>query len=271
LKMGAPASEEAFAALKCSGRVWAVPSIHGEADRLRAINKAVFDNFDPGDNLVYLGNMIGRGPAVGETLDEVLLMRRRLMAEKGAEPRNIVFLRGGQEEMWQKLLTIQFAADPKNVLDWMVDHGIESTLQAYGASASEGLKAAEEGIMGLTHWTNELRARLRKRDGHTALLSALKRAAFLDNQALLFVNTGVDFSKSLAEQDDTFWWGAGDFDAIEEPYGGFGLIVRGYDSKNRGVRFGPYTATLDSLCGRGGALEAVCFSADGTIQERFEA
>jgi len=261
---------DAFAALKCDGRTWAVASIHGDAVRLRAINKAIADHFQPGDNLVYLGNMIGRGAQVVETVDELLLMRRRLMAD-GVDSNRIVFLRGGQEEMWQKLLTIQFCADAKDVLAWMLGHGIGPTLEAYGSSPAEGMAALEEGVMGLTHWTNSLRLTLRDYDGHTAFYSSLKRAALLDNSRLIFVNAGLDPTRSLADQEDRFWWGGGDFDAIDAPCCGFDMVVRGYDSKKGGFRFSPHTATLDNRCGAGGPLEAVCFNADGTIAERFEA
>lgn len=264
-------ADEAFATLKCDGRTWAVASVHGEASRLKAINKAIVEHFKPGDNLVYLGNMIGRGSAVAETIDELLLTRRHLMAANGAESSNIVFLRGGQEEMWQKLLTLQFAGSPKDVLSWMIGHGVDATLAAYGSSAQEGMAAAEDGVMGLTQWTSSLRAALRKHDGHTALLSSLKRAAFFENSALLFVNTGIDVLRSLNEQEDTFWWGGGDFNAIQSPYGKFRMIVRGYDSKKGGFRFTHHTATLDNKCGSGGPLEAVCFNPDGTVAERFEA
>lgn len=263
--------DEAFATLKCDGRTWAVASVHGEATRLKAIDKAIIEHFKPGDNLIYLGNMIGRGDAVAETIDELLLTRRRLMAEKGASSENIIFLRGGQEEMWQKLLTIQFASDPKDVLSWMINHGVEGTLAAYGSSGKEGMEAAEDGVMGLTHWTNSLRATLRKHDGHTTLLSSLKRAAYFDNSVLLFVNAGIDPAQALEEQEDTFWWGGGNFDAIASPYANFKMIVRGYDSKKGGFRFTAHTATLDNKCGAGGPLEAVCFNADGSVAERFEA
>jgi len=264
-------TEDAFSTLASDGRDWAVPSIHGEAGRLKAINEAMFKGFRPTDKLVYLGNMIGHGPWVRETIDELLLMRRRLMSEKGVDPKDVVFLRGGQEEMWQKLLVLQMAADPAGVFKWMVGHGIEATLNAYGSSAAEGLDAAEHSVIKLTRWTNMLRDRLRENDGHTTFFSSLKRAARLQNNALLFVNADINSKVPLSEQADTFWWGGGDFDDIEEPYSGFAMVVRGYDPKRRGIQFTAYTATLDNLCGRGGVLEAVCFGADGTIQERFEA
>src|SRR3546814_14736289 len=63
----------------------------------------------PGDRLVYLGNMVGHGTATIATLDELLAFRRDFLCLPGVEPEDIVYLRGAQEEMWRKLLQIQFA------------------------------------------------------------------------------------------------------------------------------------------------------------------
>ena len=69
-----------------------------------------------------------------ECIDELLLFRRAILARPDADCADIVFLRGAQEEMWQKLLQLQFAPNPVEVLQWMVAQGIEPTIRAYGAS-----------------------------------------------------------------------------------------------------------------------------------------
>ena len=75
--------DQIFATLRAARRIWAVASIHGEADRLRALHQALGARFLYGDRLVYLGNILGRGARVRETVDEVLAFRRALLAQPG--------------------------------------------------------------------------------------------------------------------------------------------------------------------------------------------
>ncbi|MCW8863053.1 MAG: hypothetical protein OQJ76_06770 [Rhodospirillales bacterium] len=265
------AENERFAVLRGGRRTWAVAAIHGEAARLSALHAELGERFRPGDNIVYLGNFLGRGDAVADTIDELLSFRTQTLASGGEDPGVVAFLRGSQEEMWQKLLTIQFAPNPNEVLTWMSAHGIGPTLAAYGGSIDEGFKAAREGIMSLTQWTNGLRSAMRNRDGHNALISALRRAAYTDDNGLLFVSAGLDPERPLSEQSDSFWWGGADFAAIDKPYENFRRIIRGYDPRHRGVVDTGHTATIDGGCGFGGSLIAACFTAEGTMAETIEA
>ena len=59
--------------------------------------------------------------------------------------------------MWQKMLQLQFAPNPQDVLRWMLAQGVEGTLRAYGGRPEEGMAAAREGAVRLTRWTNGLR------------------------------------------------------------------------------------------------------------------
>lgn len=259
-----------FATLRGDGRVWGVAAVHGEVDRLEALHLALAERFRPGDQIVYLGNYFGYGPAVRATVDELLLFRRRLMALGGAASEDVVFLRGAQEEMWQKLLQLQFAPNPAQVLHWMVERGIGATLAAYGGSADEGLLCAREGILALTKWTSGLRRTVRDFDGHTALMSVLRHAAFTGEEGLLFVPAGVDPGRPLSAQSDSFWWGGSAFASIAEPYGGFRRVVRGFDHARGGPVFGEFTATIDGGCGFGGPLVAACFAPGGEILDTIE-
>ena len=65
-----------------------------------------------------------------------------IMAIRGVLASDLVYLRGAQEEMWQKLLQLQFAPNPQDVLRWMLGQGVETTLRAYGGAAEVGLSAA---------------------------------------------------------------------------------------------------------------------------------
>ncbi|MBR9972957.1 hypothetical protein [Magnetospirillum sulfuroxidans] len=260
-----------FATLRGTGRIWAVGAIHGEVSRARALHAALAETMKPGDQIVYLGDILGYGPDVRAAIDEVLVFRRAFLAQPGVEVDDIVFLRGAQEEMWQKLLQLQFAPNPGDVLKWMIDHGIGPTLAAYGGNVEEGILAARDGISALTKWTSALRQNMRLYDGHTTLMGVLKHAAFTDDEGLLFVHAGIDPTRPLSAQLDAFWWGSAGFELLEGAYGNFRLVVRGSDRRRGGVRVGAFTATLDSGCGQGGPLTAACFGADGQILHMLEA
>jgi hypothetical protein len=171
---------EKFARLGRPRRVWAIGAAHGAVDRLVALHDHVLAHFAPGDRLVYLGNLIGHSDRVHALVDEVLSVRRSLIARPGVLAEDVVFLRGAQEEMWQKMLQLQFAPNPQDVLRWMLAQGVEPTLRAYGGRAEEGLAAAREGAIRLTRWTNALRESIRSAPGHNALYAALRRAAFTE-------------------------------------------------------------------------------------------
>jgi serine/threonine protein phosphatase 1 len=260
-----------FASLKGGRRVWAISALHGEAERLAALHGQIAEGFQPGDQVVYLGNYSGYGTAVRETIDELLTFRRALIAVPDVECEDIVFLRGAQEEMWQKLLQLQFAPNPVQVLKWMVGQGIEPTINAYGASVDEAIIASREGTVALTRWTTQLRQNLRNYDGHNALMSALRHAAFTEDSAMLFVHAGIDPHRPLSAQSDSFWWGGSGFANITEPYGGYQRVIRGFDRRREGVQETQYTVSLDAGGGFGGPLLAALFAPDGAIVGTYSA
>ncbi len=260
-----------FAALPGRRANWLVGSVHGEARRLVAIHAALTERIAPEDNLVYLGNFLGRGPDVAGTVQELLLFRRAVMARQTFEGAGaIAYLRGRQEEMWHKLLQIQFAPNPREVLEWMLNQGLAPTLEAYGGGVDEGRRAAAMGAVALSQWTNRLRAALRSRDGHDKLISAIRRAAFTLDGALLMVSAGVDPSRPLSEQNDSFWWGGRGFEEIEPGWAGFARIIRGFDPRHQGIVLTDWLASLDGGCGFGGTLVAAGFAADGALIDSFE-
>lgn len=268
--IGSVSENNVFATLRGSGRIWAIAAVHGEVERLRRIHRQMDELVRVGDQIVYLGDYLGYGTHVREAVDELLLFRRAFLARQGVEMDDLVYLRGAQEEMWQKLLQLQFAPNPVDVLKWMVENGIGPTIAAYGGNLDEGYSAAREGILALTRWTGNLRQAMRQYDGHTALMSVLKHAAFTDDNTLLFVHAGLDPSRPLSAQVDAFWWGSAGFELLDGPYGGFALVVRGADRRRGGVRVGAFSATLDAGCGCGGKLTAACFDGDGKILHTLE-
>ena len=260
-----------FALLRRASRVWAVASIHGEAERLTRIQGEIERRFQPGDRLVYLGNAMGHGAEVRGAIDELLSFRRRMLARPGMFLFDIAFLRGAQEEMWQKLLQLQFAPNPREVFGWMVEHGMGATLSAYGGSIQQGFVAARAGPLALTRWTSQLRSDMQAVPGHYSLLSALRRAAYTDDGALLFVHAGVDPERPLSAQSDSLWWATTSFMKLERSYGGFIRVVRGFDPRHAGIETAQFTASIDGGAGFGGVLIAACFDRRGEIIEAIEA
>ncbi|MBK20127.1 MAG: hypothetical protein CMM52_14940 [Rhodospirillaceae bacterium] len=259
-----------FAVLRHAERIWAIPSIHGDADKFHALQKTISQKFGPGDRLVFLGNILGRGERVKETVDAVLAFRRLILSRRNMLGRDVVMLRGAQEEMWQRLMQLQFAVNPSEILDWMLDQGIGTTLEAYDSGPEDARAAIRQGAMAVTHWTTKIRAAFQAA-GHQEWLSSLKHAAYTRDGTLLFVNRGIDPERPLDAQADEFWWGAHAFDTIETSYSGFDRVVRGFDPAARGLTETPYTISCDGGCGRDGTLMAACMDNEGNVLEIVEA
>jgi hypothetical protein len=276
------AESQRFADLGKPRRIWAVAAVHADLDRLHGAHAALAARFRVGDRVIYLGNMIGRGPAAVETLDELLDFRRRVLATRGVTADDVVYLRGGQEEIWRKLLQLQFAPNPAEVLEWMLRQGADATLAAYGGVAEQGFAAARGGAVAITRWTQTLRTAFYARPGHEALFNNLRRAAYVgapereapsavvSPNGPLFVHAGIDPDRPFAMQGDRFWWGGGAFGRIEQPFSGFTRVVRGYDPLKGGAKVGEFAATLDGGCGFGGPLICAGFDPSGELIDSFQ-
>ena len=195
-----------IARLNGGGRIWALGALLGDDAALETLARAVRARWRSGDRLVVLGNMLGPHGDPARALDGLLLLRRRLMAaSRGC---NIVFLRGAQEEMWHKALSLQFAMTPLEVLDWMLGRGLAAIIQAYGASVADGRIACRNGPSEIARWTRSLRQQQAAHVGHAELLNSLKRAALGADGTLLLSAAGADATRPLDEQGDAFWWSA---------------------------------------------------------------
>jgi serine/threonine protein phosphatase 1 len=264
-------ADDKFARLRGTRRIWAVASIHGEAERLSRLHDQIAARFADGDRVIYLGNYLGRGRAVVPTIDELIDFRSRIMARRHGFACDVVFLRGAQEEMWQKLLQLQFAQNPGEVLDWMVRNGIEPTLEAYGADLRQGFAATRDGARTMTRWTSGMRNAMNAKPGHTALFSILRHAAMTPEGPLLFVSAGVNPARPLPEQGDAFWWGPTDILELTAPFEGFRRVIRGFDRDRRGLVQRDYAVSLDGGAGRGGKLLAAALAPNGEVLEVLEA
>jgi serine/threonine protein phosphatase 1 len=265
------AEREKLARLHGARRVWAIASVHGEAERLQRLHDRIAQRFADGDRLVYLGNYLGRGEAIIATIDELLDFRRRVMAQPNGFACDVVYLRGAQEEIWHKLLQLQFAPNPGEVLAWMVREGAEATIKAYGGELRQGFAASRDGPRTITRWTIALRNAMNAVPGHTKLFASLRHAALTEDGGLLFVHAGVDASQPLASQRDIFWWGDRDIIDLAAPFAGFRKVIRGFDRQQRGLVEGEFAVSLDAGAGYGGPLLAAAFSPDGTVEELLRA
>ncbi len=268
--MKAIASIDKFAQMREARRVWAVSAVHGEAGRLARVHDLIGARFVQGDRLVYLGNYLGYGEEVAATVDELLDFRRRVLGRSNGFACDVVYLRGAQEEMWQKLLQLQFAPNPGEVLAWMVQAGVDATVRAYGGDLRQGFAATRDGPRTITRWTSALRTAMNAAEGHQTLFASLRHAAFTSEAGLLFVHAGIHQRRALNAQGDAFWWGASDILELTVPYAGFSRVVRGFDRDRRGVVERPFGVSVDGGAGRGGTLQAVCLAADGAIVDFCE-
>lgn len=268
----AGARSEIYGRIDRPRRVWCIGAIHADLNRLFMIHDQLAGRITTGDRFVYLGNMIGHGAHAADTIDEILAFRRHALSLPGAEPWDIIHLRGAQEEMWVKLAQLQFAPNPREVLHWVISQGVGATIRSYGIDPDTGFGHCRDGALAITRWTGRILQAIHERPGHDELLSNLRRYATTGNDGLLFVNAGLDTARPLSEQRDTFWWGGSAcFDKPVAPYGDFRLIVRGFDRNGAGVSIEGQRATIDGGCGFGGKLHAACFTAEGALADWIEA
>jgi serine/threonine protein phosphatase 1 len=267
-----PMTDRRIARLPPAERIWAIAAVHSDVKRLRAVHNRLRDALRTGDRVVYLGNLIGWNPEVCTTLDELLAFRREVIARPGGFACDVVYLRGRQEVMWQKLLQLQFTPDPVRALEWMLPRGVQATLSAYGGDAQAGERAARAGTMALTRWTGKLRQAMKAQPGHVDLLGRLRSAAVSHEGELLFVNTGLDPAKPLDAQQDLFWWHGAGFNALDGTHGynRFARVVRGFDPGQRGVTNERAKLSLDAGAGFGGPLVAACLDPAGRVVDRIE-
>ena len=120
---GSAGDFQKFGVLGSVERIWAIAAVRGDVDKLTTVHQQIADAFQPGDGVVYLGDIIGFGDNVTATIDEVLRFRCAVMALPPLRfADDFVVLRGRQEEMWRKLLQLQFAPNPGEVIDLSLIH-----------------------------------------------------------------------------------------------------------------------------------------------------
>ena len=192
--------ENLFVKICKPAKIWAIGSIHSRYNSFESIKDYLLKGFQKEDYLIFLGNIIGLGDNSKETLTSVVDLRNQLMAKFMIKPEKIIFLRGAQEEMLLKLLQLQIAPNPKDIVKWMFDHGVNSTIKSYGFNEEEILDVASQGTLSITRWTAKLNEAILREPGHKEYYTHLKHAAFSHTKKILFLNRGVDVSRPLSAQ-----------------------------------------------------------------------
>ncbi len=262
-----------FAHLGSPKRIWAISAIHGQLDPLITLHNEIFPHITPGDKIVYTGNYMGYGPNTCGVLDEILAFRRAVLARPSMIPDDLIYLRGAQEEMWQKLLQLQFSPAPMDSLVWMLGNGITASLSSYGFSQHDGMEACRQGMKSITEWSLQIRKKFAGTPGHDIFTTHLVRAAYTNKEndfPLLFVNAGIDYTNPLDEQKDSFWWEGNKFDIMMQQYSPFTQVIRGYDPKHNGLEFSTIKTTIDGGCGFDGNLICAVFDVNGEIIDLLE-
>jgi serine/threonine protein phosphatase 1 len=262
-----------IARLSEGGRIWALGAQEGDHQALAILAGELLQRWRGGDKLVVLGNMLGADGDPVRVLDLLLRLRRRLLATNLAC--DVFFLRGAQEEMWHKVLSLQFAMSPLDVLDWMLGRGLGATIEAYGGTIEEGRTACRTGRpVAIARWTIGLRDLQMSRAGHADLLNSLMRAAISADGAMLLSAAGVDATRPMDDQADAFWWN-GQSDAALDAALARGAEA-GWQAVTRLVRgAGAATGEADDdrrvLTVTRGRRALVAFDDTGTLLDRIEA
>jgi len=266
-------TESNFIELRNTSKIWAVGSIHSNLNSFTGIKDFILNNFQEKDKLIFLGNVIGLGESSKESLTSVIDLRFKLMSKFRLKPDSIIFLRGAQEEMFSKILQLQIAPNPIEIVNWMFEHGVDKTLNSYGFSNNEVIDIASSGTVAISKWTSKLNKLILKNEGHKEYFLSLKHAAFSASKKILFVNRGVDITRPLSAQNDCFWWGYQNFSKIDKPYNSFLRIVRGYQSnKNNNLEMSKnkVICTLFKQPLSNEMIYVGTFSENGEILDLFE-
>ena len=262
-----------FQEFKNINRIWAIGSIHSSINSFKSIKDYILVNFQKGDKIIFLGNLIGFRSKSKEIISEVLKLRFSLMAKFNLNHEDIVILRGAQEEMFSKLLQLQIAPNPIEIIDWIFSHGVDQTVLSYDLEPEQFRSIATQGTIQINKLTSKLNHQISLEPGHKEFFSNLKHAAYSETKEVLFVNRGVDLSRPLSAQNDCFWWGYQNFSLINKPYNSFKRIVRGYQSNQHNDLENSKNKILCTLFRqplKNQTILAGIFGKNGEILELFE-
>jgi serine/threonine protein phosphatase 1 len=216
---------------KPSGRLFAIGDIHGCADELEAILKAIAPA--AGDTVVFVGDYVDRGPASRHVIDLALDLEK-----SHAES---VFLKGNHEDMM-----LSFLGLPGRYGESFLFNGGIATMESYGLREDD----LEEAV----HHIPERHLNFYKRLAVNYL-----------RPPYLFVHAGISPLLQLEEQQtEDMLWIRQEF--IFNPHKVDATVVFGH-TPMRGVMIDlPYKLGIDTGLVYGGKLTCVEFSEGGLYQ-----
>jgi serine/threonine protein phosphatase 1 len=222
-----------------TGPFYAVGDVHGHLDALLALEALIVaDAREQGGQptLVYLGDLIDRGPQSAGVLD-------CLMARDESVTRLAL---GGNHEA----LMLEFLARPRREHEWL-EFGGRETLLSYGIS-DDDLRRAEAVPRRL-----EQIVRAHVPDEHVRFLAGLPH--LIEAPGHLLVHAGLRPGVGLEQQSagDLLWYR----DDFEADYAGLGARVVHGHTPGPAVRMKPFRLNLDTGAYRGGPLSAARLSA----------
>lgn len=152
-----------------SGRIFAIGDVHGCAEKLNTLlERLPFDQ--ELDTIVFLGDLIDRGPGSKEVVETICHLRR----QGGA----VIGLLGNHEYLLREYQQTGDAA----LLPYLRANGIEATLASYGAATQRGL--ADLSFMPASH-----------QKFFASLLP------YWETEDFIFVHAGIMAGVALADHD----------------------------------------------------------------------
>ena len=265
--------DEKLAPLGEPARVWAIGSLYGRYGALTQLHEELAGKIRPKDRIVYLGNYLGSHTLwTGEglaLLDELIAFRNAVIAIPGFFASDVVFLKGGHEDLLIQLLRLPFQRQPAQWLVDALDNGLESYLASYGMFESL-IANIDKGLIALNHWANHMRKAMRAHAGHETLLENLNSAALTAyshfSGQIMLVPSSLDPRLPLHLQYENLVCPSADADiASLRAYAGCSRLVRGGGSKHMVFNEKTFVLDLDGGDSLNGKLHAVCLDPQGHL------
>ncbi len=220
--------------------IYAIGDIHGHLDKLEEVMDAILTDGGPEAEVVFLGDLVDRGPDSRGVIDFVL--------DGLKQGRKWTVLTGNHDRMFRYFLEPSPRVDMRLRPDlyWLHERlGGRDTLASYGLTFDIEARLSEI----------HAAARATVPDEHVAFLTQLPYAKLHDN--LLFVHAGIRPEVALADQlDDDLCWIREDF--LNYPHPHPWLVVHGHTPVVRPTHFGNHV-NLDTGAGYGEAITAAVF------------
>lgn len=212
---------------------YVVGDIHGCADELRCLIDQL--PLTGGDQLVFLGDYIDRGPASMEVVSFLLSLSQKF------DRVEFIFLKGNHEDMLLSYLGLDGSHGEMFILN-----GGKATLASYGMSAEKMTRRDALQVIPADH---------------LQFYQALKKYCIMDT--FLCVHAGINPEKTLAEQtNEDFFWIRNKFiySSHRLPY----TVVFGHTPRDAVLYDLPYKIGLDTGLVYGNML--TCLELDEKVQ-----